>query len=105
MRAIGARQRWSKTLASEVAGQGVTVNTIMPGRIHTSRVDQLDATAAKRQGITPEEAAKASSARIPAGRYGEPGEFADAVTFLASQRAAYITGSKIRIDGGLIASI
>ncbi|RYE29391.1 MAG: SDR family oxidoreductase [Hyphomicrobiales bacterium] len=96
---------WSKTLASEVAGSGVTVNVVLPGRIHTARVDQLDDAAATRSGGTREAVAKASMAAIPAGRYGRPQEFADVVTFLASERASYVTGAKIRIDGGLIRGI
>ncbi len=96
---------WSKTLSNEVAASGITANIVMPGRIHTARVDELDAAAAKRQDKPVEEVAKASAAAIPAGRYGKPEEFADMVTFLCSARASYVTGSKIRIDGGSIKSI
>lgn len=96
---------WSKTLASEVAGDGVTVNMVVPGRIHTARVDELDAAAAKRTGKSVEEIARASAASIPAGRYGRPQEFADMVVFLASERASYVTGSRLRVDGGAIRSL
>lgn len=96
---------WSKTLASEVASDGITVNVVMPGRIHTERVDELDAAAAKRTQTDVTDVAAKSRATIPAGRYGKSAEFADVVTFLASDRASYVTGSRIRIDGGAIKSI
>ncbi len=96
---------WSKTLAGEVAADGITVNVVMPGRIHTQRVDELDAAAAERTQKDVAEIAAQSRAGIPVGRYGKPEEFADVVTFLASTRAGYVTGSRIRIDGGAIKSI
>jgi 3-oxoacyl-[acyl-carrier protein] reductase len=96
---------WSKSLASEVAGLGVTVNVVLPGRIHTDRVDALDKAAAGRAGKTVAEIAEASAASIPAGRYGRPEEFADVMVFLASARASYVTGARIRVDGGMIRSI
>lgn len=96
---------WSKTLAREVARDGVTVNVILPGRIGTQRIKFLDEQKAKRENRTAESVASESTGSIPAGRYGDPQEYADAVAFLASQRASYIIGSVIRVDGGLIASI
>ncbi|GAB4067868.1 SDR family oxidoreductase [Ancylobacter sonchi] len=96
---------WAKTLATEVARDGVTVNCVLPGRIHTTRVDELDAAAAKRSGSTPAAIAEASRATIPMGRYGDPQEFADMVAFLASARASYVTGAQIRVDGGLIRGV
>ncbi|GBR51013.1 SDR family oxidoreductase [Gluconobacter sphaericus] len=101
----GAIAGWSKTLSNEVAVDGVTVNMLIPGRIHTDRLDQLDGAAASRDGITVEEVANRSLCNIPAGRYGRPEEFADAAVFLASERASYITGSQIRIDGGMVRSV
>jgi 3-oxoacyl-[acyl-carrier protein] reductase len=96
---------WSKTLAAEVAADGVTVNVIVPGRIATGRVRALDEARAAREGITVDAAAAASIASIPVGRYGEPDEYAAAVAFLASEPASYITGTTLRVDGGVIRSI
>ncbi|GGK50378.1 SDR family oxidoreductase [Salinarimonas ramus] len=96
---------WSKTLASEVAKDGVTVNVVLPGRIRTDRTGELDAANAKRLGKSVEEVEAAATAAIPAGRYGNVEEFADVVAFLASTRASYVTGSLMRIDGGAIRSV
>ena len=96
---------WSKTLASEVAKDGITVNLVLPGRIQTDRVEELDAANAKAQGKSVEDVATAMRGTIPAGRSGRVEEFADTVCFLASERASYITGSAIRVDGGAIRSI
>jgi 3-oxoacyl-[acyl-carrier protein] reductase len=96
---------WSKTLAREVGKDGITANIVAPGRIATSRVATLDNAKAKREGRSVEEVAAESQSTIPLGRYGKPEEYADVVAFLASERAAYITGSVIRVDGGMIPSI
>ncbi|MGW1621673.1 SDR family oxidoreductase [Streptomyces sp. NPDC002172] len=96
---------WSKTLARELAADGVTCNVVVPGRIRTERVRFLDRSRAEREGKTPEQAAAESFASIPVGRYGEPREYASTVAFLASVQASYITGSVVRVDGGLIAGI
>jgi 3-oxoacyl-[acyl-carrier protein] reductase len=96
---------WGKTLASEVASAGVTVNAIVPGRIATDRIRELDEANAARLGRTVEDVHAASKAAIPAGRLGTPEEFAAAAVFLASGAAAFITGSTIRVDGGQISSI
>ncbi len=91
-----------KTLATEVAADGVTVNMVLPGRIDTDRVTSLDQNAAERTGTTPEEARRRSEATIPAGRYGQPDEFAAVVAFLCSAPASYVTGEQVRCDGGLV---
>lgn len=96
---------WSKTLAREVGRDGITANIVLPGRIATARISFLDEQKAKREGRSIAEVSAESTASIALGRYGDPQEYADVVTFLASRQASYITGSVIRIDGGLIASI
>jgi 3-oxoacyl-[acyl-carrier protein] reductase len=96
---------WSKTLAREVGGDGITANIVLPGRIATKRITFLDEQKAKRENRSVEQVSAESTASIPAGRYGDPQEYADVVTFLASTRASYVNGSVIRVDGGFIASI
>lgn len=95
---------WSKTLAAEVAKDGVTVNIILPGRIATNRLKQLDEARAKREGKAFEDVYESTKQTIPMKRYGTPEEYGDAAAFLASQQASYITGSQLRVDGGATAS-
>lgn len=96
---------WSKTLAREVGRDGVTCNIVLPGRIATGRITFLDEKKAEREGRSVDDVMAESTGSIPAGRYGDPAEYGDVVAFLASRRASYLTGSVIRVDGGLIASI
>ncbi|MBP1850861.1 SDR family oxidoreductase [Rhizobium halophytocola] len=96
----GALVGWNKTLSSEVASYGVTANLILPGRIHTDRIEELDAANAKRQGKSVEDVRTASLKTIPAGRLGKVEEFAATAAFLCSEPASYITGTMLRVDGG-----
>jgi 3-oxoacyl-[acyl-carrier protein] reductase len=84
---------------------GVTVNTIVPGRIATPRVAQLDQATAEREKSDVASVKQKSVHTIPAGRYGDPEEFASVATFLVSARASYVTGQVTRVDGGLVRSL
>ncbi|QQK76187.1 SDR family oxidoreductase [Salicibibacter cibarius] len=95
----------TKSLASEYAGDNIFVNTVGPGRIATDRVASLDELKASKQNKDRETVRKESEARIPAGRYGEPGEFAKTVVFLASQANSYVTGEAMLVDGGLVKAL
>jgi len=96
---------FAKTLADEVAPFGITVNNILPGYTRTERVEQLARTIAEKEGLTPAEAVGKWTAEIPMKRLGEPREFAALAAFLVSERASYITGSSIAVDGGWIRSL
>lgn len=96
---------WAKTLAGEVAGEGITVNCIAPGRIATDRVAELDQGRAERDGMDIAQVEKQARSIIPIGRYGDAAEFAAVAAFLASSRASYMTGGVIRVDGGMIRSV
>ena len=95
----------SKTLALELAADKIRVNQIIPGRIDTDRVKSLDEIAGKKQGITAEQAKAKSMATIPMGRYGDAPEYGRVAAFLLSDAAAYMTGSTVQVDGGLIKSV
>lgn len=101
----GALVGWNKTLASELASYGVTANMLLPGRIHTDRIDELDGANAKRTGRSVEEVRATSVKSIPAQRLGRVEEFAAAGAFLCSAQASYITGTMLRVDGGAARSI
>ena len=96
---------WLKTTGRAVAADGVTINAVMPGRIATPRITELDSGRAGREGRTEAEVRETHIASIPAGRYGEPAELGALVAFLASQRASYISGQIVAVDGGLLAGL
>jgi 3-oxoacyl-[acyl-carrier protein] reductase len=95
----------SKTLAGELVGQRIRVNHLIPGRIDTDRVRELDEAGSKRLGVSVEEQKKRMFAAIPMGRYGDPREFASAAVFLFSDAASYITGATLQVDGGQMRSV
>lgn len=96
---------FAKTLATEVAPDNILVNNVCPGIIFTDRIQQLATVRAEEAGITFEEALERMTADIPLGRIGEPAEFANLVVFLASERASYITGTTIQVDGGMVKAL
>jgi 3-oxoacyl-[acyl-carrier protein] reductase len=100
-----ALTNWAKSLAAEIAADGVTVNTVLPGRIHTARVDRIDVNEAKTGNKDVELVRADSRATIPANRYGTVEEFASVSAFLVSDCAGYVTGTVTRVDGGFIKGV
>jgi len=96
---------FARTLANEVAAEGITVNNLMPGYTRTDRLVQLAADSAARDGVSEAEIYARWENQTPMGRVGEPREFAALAAFLASDRASYITGQSIAVDGGCIRSL
>ena len=94
-----------KTLADELSGDGIRINNLIPGRIDTDRVDQLDRNTAQRSGLTFEEVRRRSQEKIPLQRLGSTDEFGSAGAFLLSPAASYITGTSLVVDGGTMRSI
>jgi len=93
---------FSKTLANELARDGILVNCVAPGYTRTDRVIELAEATAAREGVLVEAVEKRTVQNIPLGRMAEPSEFADLVVFLASDRGRYITGTTIPVDGGYL---
>lgn len=96
----GAVASWAKTMANELGQFNITVNNVLPGATATARLDAIIAGKAKKQNITIEQATLNEKATIPMNRFADPEEFANAVTFLASPSAGYITGINLPVDGG-----
>jgi 3-oxoacyl-[acyl-carrier protein] reductase len=95
----------AKTLAIELAPANIRVNQIIPGRIDTDRVRQLDQINGSKQGITPDAAKQKSIASIPTGRYGRTEEYGKVAAFLLSDAASYMTGATVQVDGGLVRGV
>jgi 3-oxoacyl-[acyl-carrier protein] reductase len=96
---------FAKSLANELASSGILINTVCPGAFETERHTALTQKRAAAEGISTEEVNRKRTKEIPLGRFGKPEEFGDLVAFLASERAAYITGTAIQIDGGVVRSL
>lgn len=94
-----------KTLAGELAPEGILVNAVAPGRFNTARVRSIDADRARRAATSPEAIAKDYRRDIDLGRYGEPEEFGRAVAFVVSWANTYLTGSVVSVDGGIVKSV
>jgi 3-oxoacyl-[acyl-carrier protein] reductase len=94
----------SKTLANELAADKIRVNHLLPGRIDTDRVRELDTIRGRSIGASPDQVKEGYTKTIPLGRYGRPEEFGSAAVFLFSDAARYITGASLQVDGGLIRS-
>ncbi len=101
----GAVANWAKTLANELGQFNITVNNVLPGATNTLRLDAIIKNKANKKGITEAEMAKEEKSIIPMRRFGEADEFADAVGFLASPSASYITGINLPVDGGRTTSL
>lgn len=100
-----AVQALCKHLASELAADGIRVNVLSPGRVHTDRIEQLDRAVAERERKSLDEVRADSVAAIPLGRLGKPQEFGQVAAFLCSDAASYMTGASVMVDGGLVKSL
>jgi 3-oxoacyl-[acyl-carrier protein] reductase len=101
----GAVVGWSKTLARELAPEKILVNCVAPGTIETERIDELMKATIQRTGKSEAEVRAGMLAKIPIGRFGKPEEFAAVVAFLASERAGFISGTTLYVDGAMMTSV
>ncbi|HUA81944.1 MAG TPA: SDR family oxidoreductase [Dyella sp.] len=100
-----AMAAWAKTMAGELAAEGITVNNVLPGYTRTARLDGLLAAQSQKSGRSEQELAKEMAATVPARRFGEPGEIAAVIAFLCTPAAAYVNGVSIAVDGGRTKSL
>lgn len=96
---------WAKSLAYDVAKDGITVNSTLTGYFDTDRIAQLNSKKAEKMGVSPDEVRSNMEEQVPVKRIGDPKEYGYLVAFLASEQAAFITGTNIPIDGGLLKSL
>jgi 3-oxoacyl-[acyl-carrier protein] reductase len=96
---------WAKTLATELAPKGITVNNVLPGSTRTPRIDQIIDTTVARTGRSREDVFAGMVAEIPMGRFAHPEQTANAIAFLSSPAASYITGINLPVDGGRTRSL
>jgi 3-oxoacyl-[acyl-carrier protein] reductase len=101
----GAVGNWSKTLANELAGFGITVNNVLPGATETERLSSIIENKSIKTGTHADEVKAEMLHEIPAKRFGKPQEVANAICFLASDKAAYINGTNVVVDGGRTACL
>ena len=96
---------WAKTLAGELAADGITVNNVLPGYTQTGRLERLIEGRAENSGLSPQDVAQTMLKDVPAGRFGEPAEVAALAAFLCSPAAGYVNGTSIAADGGRVRSL
>ncbi len=101
----GAMGNWAKTMASELAKDGITVNNVLPGYTQTGRLESIIRKKAKNLGVHIDEVAKGMQAQVPVGRFADPVELAQGIAFLCMPAASYITGINLPVDGGRTRSL
>ena len=96
---------WSKTMSNELAQYGITINSLLPGFISTSRLDAVAQSFANRDGVSKDVMTEKMKSSVPARRFGDPKEIAAVAAFVASPAASYLNGICIPVDGGRTGSI
>ena len=101
----GAVASWAKTLSNEIGGKGITVNNVLPGFTSTGRLDEIIQNKSQKSGMSLEDTTAAMKSMVPMKRFADPSEVANAIGFLASPAASYITGINVPVDGGRTKSL